>query len=245
MRRRAGISSLCSAAKCLNCLQERQEFMADNTTQSTKPSNAPASAGDAARQGAQAAQQSGQAASEALRRAADVTAETTQRSSQAGADTLRRAGDTVSETVRRGSEAVADSQRQFMQKAAQQFEEASRKLAQAAQGSTEDLRTFMALPTAARGGLQDLQQSMTGLIEGVVRTNLQATQELFQLANPSAFVELQQRFVREYLDVLLQGTATLVRATRRTADETLHPLEQQIAERQQANLNQRYPHAAE
>src|SRR3954452_25171090 len=63
--------------------------------------------------------------------------------------------------------------------------------------------------------------------------------------NPSAFVELQQRFVREYLDVLLQGTATVVRATRRTADETLHPLEQQIAERRQANLNQRYPHAAE
>ncbi len=34
----------------------------------------------------------------------------------------------------------------------------------------------------------------------------------------------------------MQGTATLVRATRRTADETLQPLEQQIEQRrQQAN----------
>jgi len=80
-----------------------------------------------------------------------------------------------------------------------------------------------------------------------VRTNLRATQELFQLANPSAYIELQQRFVREYLDTLMQGTATLVRATRRTADETLRPLEQQIEQRRQANQNQGqgYRYAAE
>jgi hypothetical protein len=227
--------------------------MVDNNIQGTKPGNTPSAASDAARQqgaeavrqGAQAAQQSGHAASESLRRAGDVATETTQRSSQAGAEAVQRAGDTASETLRRGSEAFADSQRQLMQKTAQQFEEMSRKVAQAAQGTTEDLRAFMTLPNVAKGGLQDLGQSMTGLIEGVVRTNLKATEELLQLANPSAFVELQQRFVREYLDVLLQGTATLVRATRRTADETLHPLEQQIAERQQANLKQRYQHAAE
>jgi hypothetical protein len=158
---------------------------------------------------------------------------------------MQRAGDAAGETVRRGTEAFADCQRQLIQKTAQQFEEMSRKVAQAAQGTTEDLRIFLTLPHAANGGLQDLQRGVSGLVEGVMRTNLQATQELLQLANPSALVELQQRFMREYLDVLLQGTATLGRATRRTADETLHPLEQQIAERQQANLNQRYQHAAE
>ena len=107
------------------------------------------------------------------------------------------------------------------------------------------MRNLMALPSAANGGLHDLQQSMTGLIEGVVRTNLRATQELFRLANPAAFVELQQRFMREYMDALMQGTATLVRATRRTADETLHPLEQQIEQRKRANQDQRFQHAAE
>jgi hypothetical protein len=200
---------------------------------------------EATRQSAQAAQQGSQGASEALRQAGEMAAETAQRGAQAGSDAVQRAGGATGEAMRVGMEALADTQRQFVQAAAKQFEEMSRKLAQSAQGTTEDMRAFIALPTAAKGGMQDLQQSMTGLIEGVVRTNLRATQELFQLANPSAFVELQQRFVREYLDVLMQGTATLVHATRRTADETLRPLEQQIEQRQRGNQALRYPHAAE
>ena len=56
---------------------------------------------------------------------------------------------------------------------------------------------------------------------------------LAKTVRPAAFVELQQRFAREYLDALLEGGATLVRAARRTADETLLPLEQQIEQRRQ------------
>jgi hypothetical protein len=147
--------------------------------------------------------------------------------------------------MRRNSEALADTQRKLVQQAAERFEEVSRKVAQAAQGTTEDVRALMTLPNAANGGLQDLRQSVTGLIEGVVRTNLRAAQELFQLADPTALVELQQRFVREYLDTLMQGTATLVRSTRRAADETLRPLEQQIQQRQQNANREQYQHAAE
>ena len=69
---------------------------------------------------------------------------------------------------------------------------------------------------------------MTGLVEGVVQTNLRAAQELFRLADPAPIVELQQRFVREYTDTLLQNSATLARAFRRTAEESLRPLEEQI-----------------
>ena len=88
------------------------------------------------------------------------------------------------------------------------------------------------------------------MFEGVVQTNLRAAQELFRLANPAPFVELQQRFAREYTDTLVQNGATLVRAMRRTADETLRPLEQQIErqQREQANENQgpsRFQTAAE
>ena len=57
---------------------------------------------------------------------------------------------------------------------------------------------------------------------------------LFRLVNPSPFVELQQRFVSDYVNAVMEGSATLVRATRRTAEETLRPLEQQIEQRQQA-----------
>ncbi len=76
-----------------------------------------------------------------------------------------------------------------------------------------------------------------------MQTNLRATQELFRLANPVAVVELQQRFAREYMDTMMQNTVTLLRAVRRTADETLRPLEAQVGQRQQAR--QGYRSAAE
>jgi phasin family protein len=103
------------------------------------------------------------------------------------------------------------------------------------------MRRLMTLPNAAEGGLRDIQRSMTGLIEGVVQTNLRVAQELFRLSNPAPIVELQQRFVREYTDTLVQNSATLARAARRTADETLRPLEQQIEQqrRGQAHENDR------
>jgi hypothetical protein len=96
----------------------------------------------------------------------------------------------------------------------------------------------MALPNAAEGGLRDFQQGVAGLIEGVVRANLHVAQEVFRLANPVPFVELQQRFAREYTDTLLRNSATLVRAVRRTADEALRPLEQQS---EAANQSQGQP----
>ena len=107
------------------------------------------------------------------------------------------------------------------------------------------MRRLFALPNAAEGGLRDIQRSMAGLFEGVVQTNLHAAQELFRLANPAPFVELQQRFAREYTDTLVQNSATLVRAMRRTADETLRPLEQQIERQQREQGGQRFQTAAE
>ena len=223
--------------------------MADNTQQTSKQPNDQISAAarqgaEALRQGAQAAQQGGRATSEALRGAGEMAGEATQSGSAAGAAAMQRTGEVVGETLRRNAEAFAESQREFLQKTAQQFEAASRKLADAAPGNVENLRALMALPNAAQGGLQELQQSVAGLVQGVVQTNLRAAQELFQLANPAALVEVQQRFVRDYLEALLQGTANLVRASRRTAEETLRPLEQQIEQRRQAaNQGQPYYYA--
>jgi hypothetical protein len=204
-------------------------------------------AADAAvRRGAEAAQQGSRATGEALRQNAEVGADVARR----GTEAMRRASEAATDTARRSTQAVADAQRQIAQDAAQRFEEVSRKVAEAARGTTENMRRLMALPNAAEGGLRDLQQGVAGLIEGVVQTNLRAAQELFRLADPAPFVELQQRFAREYTDTLLRNSATLVRAVRRTADETLRPLEQQIErqQREQANQNQgpsRFQTAAE
>ncbi len=168
-----------------------------------------------------------------MRRGADATADVTRQGAQAGVEAMRRASETANETVRRTSQAVAEGQRQIAQEAAQKFEAVSHKVAHAAQDTSESMRRLMTLPHSAEGGLNDMRQGMAGLIEGVVQTNLRATQEMLRLTNPAAIIELQQRFVREYMDAMMRGTATLVRAVRRTADETLPPLEAQIQERQQ------------
>lgn len=220
--------------------------MADNTLGSkpmTDQANAAAAAArnnmqgaaaDAVRRSTTAMEESGRAASDALRRGTEIGAEATQRTGQAGADAVNRAGSATSETLRRGTQAVAESQRQLAQDAAQRFEEVSGKLAQSVKGTVENMRAFMTLPNAADEGLRDIQQSMTGFVEGVIQTNLRATQELLRLSDPAAILELQQRFMREYMDVLMEGSATLVRAARKTADQSLRPLEQQIEQRQRA-----------
>jgi hypothetical protein len=212
-------------------------------SETNKPQDARAAADAAVRRSAEAVQQGGRATSEALRQNAEVGADVARRGTEAGADAARRGAELANDTARRSAQAVADAQRQIAQDAAQRFEEVSRKVAEAARGTTENVRQLMALPNAAEGGLRDLQQGVTGLVEGVVQTNLRAAQELFRLANPAPIVELQQRFAREYTDTLMQNSATLVRAMRRTADETLRPLEEQIRQREQGG--QRFQNAAE
>ena len=199
----------------------------------------------AIRKSADAMQQGGHTTADALRQNAEAGADVARQSTEAGAEAMRRASETASETARRNTQAVAESQRQIAQDAAQRFEEVSRKVAEAARGTTENVRRLMALPNAAEGGLRDLQQGVTGLFEGVVQTNLRVAQEVFRLANPAPLVELQQRFAREYTDTLLRNSATLVRAVRRTADEALRPLEQQIERQQREQGGQRFQNAAE
>lgn len=227
--------------------------MTDNSLHGSKLQNDSADAGFAARSGAQIAeavrqgatamQQSGHVTNEAIRRGVEATAEMTRQGTQAGVEATRRANETANETVRRSTQVVAEGQRQIAQETAQTFQEVSRKVVQVAHGTSEEVRRLATLPHAAQGGLRDLQNGMAGLVEGVVQTNLRATQELFRLTNPTAILELQQRFARDYMDTVMQSTATLLRAVRRTADETLHPLEAQVAERQKAH--QGYGTAAE
>jgi hypothetical protein len=196
----------------------------------------------AARRTADAAQQAGRATSEALRQGAEVNADVARRGTEAGAEALRRATETATDTARRSTQAVTDSQRQIAQDAAARYEEVSRKVAEAARSTTENMRRLMSLPNAAEGGLRDFQQGVTGLIEGMVQTNLRVAQELFSMANPSPLVELQQRAAREYTDTLLKNSAEIARAMRRTADETLRPLEQQIEQqKREANQDQSRP----
>lgn len=107
-----------------------------------------------------------------------------------------------------------DEQRQVMTEAADRFEEASRELSD---GAVEKFN--MTLPFVhTQGGLADLQASMSGLLEGVIRTNLRLAQEIFVAQTPRAFAELQQQFLLEYFNAFQQGAAALMRVTTQTAD---------------------------
>lgn len=197
---------------------------------------------DAAQRTAEAIKQNGRAAGEAMRKGSDITAEAARQRTQAGAEAVRQINDvttdTVRETLRRSAEAMAEGQRQIAQETAQAYEEASRKLALTARSTSDDVSRLFTLPKAAEGGLRDMQQGVTDLVEGIVQTNLRATQELFRLSSPVVLIELQQRFVREYLDTLMQGTVSLVRAVHHTAGQTLRPLEEHVEQRQQAQRHQ-------
>jgi hypothetical protein len=171
--------------------------------------------------------------SDAMLQRGRAAAEVARQGAQVGVETMRRASEGAKETVLRTTQVVVEGQRRIAQDAAQTIQQVTRKMAQVAQSTSEDMRQLATLPHAAEGGLRDMKQGVTGFIEGVIQTNLHATQELFRFVNPAAMIELQQRFAREYLNTMMQGTATLVRAVRRTADETLPPLEAQIEQRQQ------------
>jgi len=87
----------------------------------------------------------------------------------------------------------------------------------AAASGSEETRAFTKLPTADNKSLESAQQSMAALIEGVVQTNLRAVQEMLDVTTPSRFAELQQRFIRDYMEALINGTFTLVQAIQETA----------------------------
>jgi CBS domain-containing protein len=199
----------------------------------------------AAQRGAAALEQTAQASGEALRQAGDSGAELVRRGSDASAAMMRHLSDTAGETMRKGGQARAEGQRNLLQGVAEQFEQTAYKVSHAVQGTAQDMRIFMELPTTAGRGLQDFQRGVGSLVEGTIRTNLRATTELLRLTNPAAVIELQQRFVREWLDTLLQGSVALIRASREAADQTLRPLEQQVEQRRHSNGGSRRQRVAD
>jgi len=197
--------------------------------------------GEMALQNADVAQQSVRAAGEAGRQGAALSADVTRRSTEAAGAAIRQASAAANETLQRNTKAIAEGHRQIVHDAGQRLEQMSQKLLETARGTSESMSHLFALPSTAEGGLRDMQKSLTGIVEGVVQTNLRATQELLRLSNPVGVIELQQRFLRAYMDALMQGTTALVQAIRRTADETLPSLEARVAQRK---LEQRAGHAA-
>jgi len=186
---------------------------------------------EAARAGAAQMRQGGEAAAEAGQRGGQGAAAAMQSGAEAGAETMRRSGEAASEVTRRGAQEFAEGGRRMAESAAHDMEETAERTAEAMRRMAHDISRLMMMPRSAGGGLQEMQEAMGQLMNGVMRTNLRVTQEMFRRANPGAVVELQGSFMREYLETLVEGGATMLRATRRTADEALRPLEERMEHR--------------
>ena len=87
-----------------------------------------------------------------------------------------------------------------------------------ATSGSEETRTFTKLPVADNKPREGVEHKMAALIEGVVQTNLRAAQEMLDVTTPGGFAELQQRFIRDYMAALINGTFTLVEAIQQTAE---------------------------
>ena len=212
--------------------------MSENRAQNEKSARQAASAvADASAAMTNAATSAAQKGAETLQQNSAAATDAVRQGGQAVADVARRASEVGAETLRRSADAVAQGQHQIAQDAAGRLQTVSRTVAETTQGTVDDMRILLQLPKVADRGLQDIQHTMTSLVEGVVQSNLRMTQEMFRLASPAAFIELQQRFVRDYMGALMEGSAALVRAVHQTAEQTLPPLEQHLRQRAQSASN--------
>jgi CBS domain len=92
------------------------------------------------------------------------------------------------------------------------------------------MRRMLLLPRLAGGGMQEAQQAMAALLDGVLRTNLRMARDIARMADPTSVLDMQRRFMREHLEAMMEGSARILRAARHAADDTLRPLEQHLHE---------------
>jgi len=172
--------------------------------------------------------------SEAAQQAGGEFGEATRRTGAAAAEATRLTGQVSAETTRRGAETLAEGQQTLIDELAQHFERLGHHMAGAVQESASDLRSFVMVRQGTSESLRDLQEGFSGLVSGVIQSNVRMTQELLRIVNPDAVFNLQQRFVRDYMNALLQGSSAFIRLARRSADQTLQPIQERIEQRQQA-----------
>ena len=207
--------------------------MADSRRQQNEP-DGPGT--EAASRGGAAVEAGARAAGEALHRAGSTGAQAAELGGRTASAAVRHTGEAGAEAAMRTTELAMEAaqfgvrlpvgaQQRLVEDMADQIAEVGRRLAEAIRQGMDDARMLMPLSQVAVDGLRVGQRVLAGLAEDTTRSGLCIAQELFRLAGPSAAIELQQRFAREYLGALAESQASVLRAVRRTADEALRPIE--------------------
>lgn len=159
---------------------------------------------------------------EAVRAGDDATAEALRQVGEAA----ERSDEAVGEAARHDMQTAAEQRSRFVKGAAEEVEKTGRSLAGMVEEAATGMRSLMGGPGSNARGLDDAQQALSGLVQGVMETNMRFADELLRRTGPGTVVELQQRFLREYFDALAQGGTLLLRAARQAAEESSRPLEE-------------------
>jgi len=172
--------------------------------------------GTVARIGAEAEAEALREGGQAVGRGMNETARATQR-------TL----DTGGQAVRRGIEDVGQGAQHLAEASADQFARMGEVMADVARDAAENARMMVTFSNFANEGVRGMQEAASNMLQRVVQTNVRAMQELVQQASFGEAASMQQRFIREYLQTMVQGSAELVRAAQELANEAVRPLEEQ------------------
>ncbi|WP_448205840.1 CBS domain-containing protein [Azospirillum sp. sgz302134] len=202
------------------------------------------SAASLAKRMSEATRSGTQTEAEALRDGGQVIGRTLQESAQAAQRSMEAGG----QTARRSLESVGQGAQHLAEAGADQFERLGDMMADTLRDAAESARLMVSFSTFTNEGLRGMQQAASSLLERIVQTNIRAMQELVQQANMGGMASWQQRFIREYLQAMTQGSAEMVRAAQQLANEAVRPLEQaqaSEAERGRRRRPQRAPRIGE
>ncbi|GGG16841.1 hypothetical protein GCM10010964_01420 [Caldovatus sediminis] len=202
--------------------QEQASRPRAEATQEREPQQAAGADQAAARRGGSGAAQALQGGAGAVRRGAETFAEAAGQAGEAAEEAALAARETAARAAEGGARLFDD--------AASELEEIGRRVARAVEETTGEMRRMMVLPQLANGAMREAQQAIGSLVDGVAEANLRIAREIMRLADPSAAFDVQRRLVHEYVEAMMQGSARMVHAARRSAEETLRPMEEQIRE---------------
>jgi len=154
-------------------------------------------------------------AQQATKAGAEIIGRAGKAAAQQGDAALESMAHQAGETIERGAEVARRSGAEVARRA-EAIEAGGRQLAQGAipQGTAPEAMQ------PAMAGMAALPQAFAGILGDMARTNWKIGQEMLRLANPVALIELQQRMLHGYLDLILAGQAKLDR-TAQAAEATL------------------------
>jgi CBS domain-containing protein len=148
------------------------------------------------------------------------------------------------DSMNRNAQSMVEHQQSAVRSAAEQMEKAGHQAGQMIHERIEDMQTVMRWPTVSSEALPDYLNGIAGTANHVMRGYVRALQDLYHLAGPAAYVEVQQRFAGECFDAFVKGGMALARTTQEAMNKQFSQLEHRVARRQQSHDGQSNGHQA-